>query len=125
MVNKLYRFQVNNFTVYHLYSVLCVQPKSSLLPSRDHSSPPLQLLLPPRTALPFGNHHTVFSVQESFFLCLIPKINFSFKDPFVILLQSSNLHDSELLRERKLYDFVIFMSPLPVAPIKCSLINCE
>lgn len=90
LVNKLYSFQVNRFTEYYLYILWCVPHPSPFISPFTASSASLH-------RLPFGNHHTVFGVQESFFLCLIPQINFSFKDLLVFLLHPSNLYDSELL----------------------------
>ena len=58
---KLYRFQVDNSTIHHVYIVLCVHhPKSSLLPSPFNLPLPL---LPPPTALSSDNHHTVVCVH--------------------------------------------------------------
>ena len=63
---KLYRFEVDNSIVHHLYIVLCVHhPKSSHL-----SSPfthPLPSSMPP-FPLPSGNHHTVFCVYQYYFV---------------------------------------------------------
>ena len=67
---KLYRFQVCNSLILHLYIVLCVHhPNSSLLPS------PFIPHLPSSTSptpFPSDNHHTVVCVYEVvFFFCLI------------------------------------------------------
>ena len=67
-LTKLYRFQVPNSTTHRLYTVLCVHPKSSLLPT------PCIPLSPSSTSLhlpPLGNDHMVVHIHEfflSFFL---------------------------------------------------------
>ena len=62
---KLYRFQVYNSIIHHLYSILCIyHPKSSLL--HHHLSPPVSssILSPP--LFPSGNHHIVVCVLRVF-----------------------------------------------------------
>ena len=63
---KLYRFEVDNSIVHHLYIVLCVHhPKSSHLSSPF--TPPLPSSVP-SFPLPSGNHHTVFCVYQYYFV---------------------------------------------------------
>ena len=74
LVNKLYRFQVYNPIVHHLYGVLCVHhPNSSLLPSLS----PLYPLSPPPALL---------SLWQSPRCCLCLQV-FFFLNPFTIFAQ--------------------------------------
>ena len=65
---KLYRFQVYNSIIHHLYIVLCVHPPQVKSPSIPISTPFTLLYLPP-IPFPSGNHHTV-SVSMSFWFLI-------------------------------------------------------
>ena len=58
---KLYRFQVHNSTTHHLYTILCLQIKSSSITIY----PPIPSSTCPHS-IPRHNHHTVICVDEFF-----------------------------------------------------------
>ena len=78
---KLYRFQVYNSIIHHLYIILYVHhPKSSLLPSPFNSNLFTLFCFPPP---PFtsGNHYTVVCVYKFCFLFLFNSYTFVTHSP--------------------------------------------
>ena len=70
-LTKLYKFQVDNYTAHHLYTVLCVYyPKSSLCLSPLISPYPVP---PPTSPSPPGNNHLVVCIHEFYFPFFFPQ----------------------------------------------------